>query len=174
MARLGLKIFYLRTRERQMSQQALADALGIRQATVSQIEQGVAGPSCPLLLELCKFFDVTPTFLLEDERGVIPLPSERWSMRQALVTVGMWIEAPADAVLRTGDGKVLCPLLPGESFYDDEAMRVRVQQRDAVAANAKMDRRQEELHMARALQGELRAHPLRRGKRRASAKRVAD
>ena len=112
MARIGLKIFYLRTRVRQLSQQKMADAIGIRQATLSNIEQGISQPTTPLLLELCKYFDVTPTYLVDDARGVQPLPSERWSQRNALVAVGMWIEAPRVDVVDRGDGNVLCPLLP--------------------------------------------------------------
>ena len=128
MARIGLKIFYLRTRVRQLSQQKMADAIGIRQATLSNIEQGISQPTTPLLLELCKYFDVTPTYLVDDARGVQPLPSERWSQRNALVAVGMWIEAPRVDVVDLGDGNVLCPLLPKEAFYDEEAKAEREKQ----------------------------------------------
>ena len=51
MTRIGLKIFYLRTREQRLSQAQLAKALGIRQATLSHVEQGISLPSCTLLLQ---------------------------------------------------------------------------------------------------------------------------
>jgi len=166
LARLGLKIFYLRTRERKLSQQAVADSMGVRQATLSNIEQGVSLPSAPLLLELCKFYDVTPTFLVDDDRGVVPFPTERWRLRDALVTVGMWVEVSKDDVVHLGDGKLLCPLKPGESFYDDDARRAREKagrgrsQRELKALFA--DREDEEKSLVRALNGELRTHPRRR------------
>lgn len=166
MARLGLKIFYLRTRERKLSQQAVADSMGVRQATLSNIEQGVSLPSAPLLLELCKFYDVTPTFLVDEDRGVVPLPSERWRLRDALVTVGMWVEASSDEVVRLEDGKLLCPLRPGESFYDDEARHAREKSgrgKSQRELKALFDTREdEERSLVRALNGELRTHPRRR------------
>src|SRR5690606_24196595 len=55
-AKLGLKVFYLRTREKRWSQQQVADALGVRQATLSHIEQGRSLPNCALLRALCEFF----------------------------------------------------------------------------------------------------------------------
>ncbi len=36
-ARIGAKLYYLRTRERRLSQQQAADGLGIRQATLSHL-----------------------------------------------------------------------------------------------------------------------------------------
>ncbi|HMQ21177.1 MAG TPA: helix-turn-helix transcriptional regulator [Planctomycetota bacterium] len=125
MARLGLKIFYLRTRDQKLSQQELADRLGVRQATLSNIERGRMLPTLPLLIEFCRYFDVTPNYLLDEERGVEPLPTERWSMRNHLVTTDMWVEVKASEVRRLPDGKLLCPLLPGESFFDDEARERR-------------------------------------------------
>ena len=166
MARLGLKIFYLRTRERALSQQAVADAMGVRQATLSNIEQGVSLPSTPLLLELCKFYDVTPTFLIDEARGVVPLPTERWRLRDGLVTVGMWVEVSQNDVVELADGKFLCPLQSGESFYDDEAREAREKAgRNSSQRELKAlfdSREQVERALVRALHGELRAHPRRR------------
>lgn len=168
MARLGLKIFYLRTRERSLSQQAVADAMGVRQATLSNIEQGVSLPSAPLLVELCRFYDVTPTFLLDEDRGVVPLATERWKLRDALVTVGMWVESGRDNLVELSDGKVLVPLKTGESFYDDEAMRTReeVSGRGSGTEMKKLmqGRVDDERLLMRALMGELRRHPRRRRK----------
>jgi transcriptional regulator with XRE-family HTH domain len=125
LAALNVKLFYLRTREKRVSQQAVADALDVRQATVSHLERGQSAPNSALLLDLCRYYDVTPTWLLDDERDIPPLPTERWSLRNALLTVGMWIEAPAKAVVRLKGGGVLCPLLPDAAFFDDEAARIR-------------------------------------------------
>ena len=122
MARLGLKLFYLRTRERGLSQRQVADAVGVRQATLSHIEQGVSQPNSALLVQLCRFLDVTPTFLLDDERGILPRTAERWQNRDALVTTGDWIELPRDALAETPDGRLLCPIRAGEAFFDDEAV----------------------------------------------------
>ena len=160
MARIGLKIFYLRTRVRKVSQQQMAGELDIRQATLSNIERGLSLPSTPLLVELCRYFDVTPTYLIDEDRDILPLPSERWSIRNSLVTVGMWIQAPKKSVVDLGDGKLLCPLLPGEPFYDEEAKERRAadQPQEALAKR----RRREERALLRALQGELREHPQRR------------
>ena len=167
MTRIGLKIFYLRTREHQLSQQELSKELGIRQATLSHIEQGISLPGCTLLLQLCKRFDVTPTYLLDDERDLVPLPTERWGLRDALVTVGMWIEVPEDAVVETADGKLLCPLRPREAFYDQEAMELRAQkgkrsQGRAAVSRLRRRRRDASQELAIELKRELRTHPRRR------------
>lgn len=168
MARLGLKIFYLRTRERSLSQQAVADSMRVRQATLSNIEQGVSLPSAPLLIELCRFYDVTPTFLLDEDRGVVPLPSERWRLRDALVTVGMWVESPKKGLVQLEDGKVLVHLEAGESFYDEEARQAREKNTGAQSQRAMKklfaNRQDEERSLVRALNGELRSHPRRRRK----------
>ncbi len=167
MTRIGLKVFYLRTREQRLSQQQLAKALGIRQATLSHVEQGTSLPSCALLLQLCKFFDVTPTYLLDDERDLVPLPTERWGLRNALVTVGMWIEVPEEEVVETPDGKLLCPLQPKEAFYDQEAMELRAgkskpSQGRAAIKRLRRRRRDASAELALELRRELRTHPRRR------------
>ncbi len=156
MVNLGLKIFYLRTRERRLSQQAVADALGIRQATLSHVERGTSLPSAALMVELCRFYDVTPTYLLDADRGVIPRPTERWSSRDALVTTGMWIEARSEDLRPGADGTVLCPCRPGQRFFDDEAaggvLRLAPSDTETDGERALVDR----------LQAELQAHPKRR------------
>lgn len=167
MTRIGLKIFYLRTREHRLSQQQLAKALGIRQATLSHVEQGISLPNCALLLQLCQFFDVTPTYLLDDDRDLVPLPTERWGLRNALVTVGMWIEVDEDEVIETPDGKLLCPLQPNEAFYDQEAMEIRAEktkpsQGKAAITRLHRRRRDASAELATELKRELRTHPRRR------------
>lgn len=162
MARFAHKLFYLRTREREISQARLAHDLGIRQATVSCLEQGLSQPTGPLIVELSKYFDVTPTYLLDDDRGVIPMRTDRWSMRNALVTAGMWVEAPSQALVPLPQGKTLCPLLPGEGFYDDEAKQIReALQGDEVTGVAMRHRRaakkRQEHALIRSIRTELRA-----------------
>ncbi len=164
MASLGLKLFYLRTRERHLSQQEVADAIGVRQATLSHIEQGVSMPACSLLSELCKFFDVTPTFLIDDARGVVPLPTERWTVRNGLVTAGMWAEVPRELVVDLGGGRLLCPLLGDRAFFDDSAAEVR-RESDEDALQAHLDQRnRQDRELERSLIEELKLHPRRRRK----------
>ena len=171
MARLGLKLFYLRTRERGLSQRQVADAVGVRQATLSHIEQGVSQPNSALLVQLCRFLDVTPTFLLDDERGILPRTAERWQNRDALVTTGDWIELPRDALAETPDGRLLCPIRAGEAFFDDEAATVR-RQHTAEDAERKL---REHTAAARAAEdtitAELEAELVAHNRRRAGSKR---
>ena len=70
MRRLHLKLFYLRTRVKREAQGVTAKTLGVRPATMSHLEQGRSLPTLPMLLALCKHYDVTPTYLLDDERGI--------------------------------------------------------------------------------------------------------
>ncbi|MEJ5998064.1 helix-turn-helix transcriptional regulator [Corynebacterium sp. H130] len=44
-------------KQRGLSQQALADALGVSRQTIISIEKGRFDPSLPLAFELAKFFD---------------------------------------------------------------------------------------------------------------------
>ena len=159
--RVGLKLFYLRTRERGKSQQAVADAIGIRQATLSHLEQGISAPNSSLLLELSKYYDVTPTFLLDESRGLTPRSTDRWSVRDALVTVGMFVECAPSALIKTADGKVLCPLNPTEAFYDEEAALIRVRDTKKLAS-LKRARTLTERQLVKSLEGELQAPPGRR------------
>jgi transcriptional regulator with XRE-family HTH domain len=172
MARLGLKLFYLRSRERGLSQRQVAESIGVRQATLSYVEQGITMPNCALLLELSRFYDVTPTFLLDEARGVVPRVHERWRHRDALVTAGSYVEAPRTELVTTADGKILCPLLVGERFFDAEAVELRRGARSAEAADAAIDARmlerdRGEAELAAALEAELLAQTR---KRRGSAR----
>lgn len=169
MASLALKLYYLRTRERGLSQDAVANAVGIRQATLSHIEQGLSQPSCEVLLALCRYYDVTPTWLLDEERGLVPLPTERWRNRNALVTVGMWVESPEDSLVPASDGKVLTPLLPSEAFYDQEAAELRrratlPRQIEHAMQELATERARLERELARALRKDQRAPPERRAR----------
>ena len=55
----------------------LAKTLGVRPATMSHLEQGRSLPTLPMLLALCKHYDVSPTYLLDDERPIEPAPWRR-------------------------------------------------------------------------------------------------
>jgi transcriptional regulator with XRE-family HTH domain len=168
LASLGLKLFYLRTREKKLSQREVAAELGIRQGTVSFLEQGTTAPHWSLVVELCKFYDVTPTYLADESRGVVPRQTERWGLRDALVTLGMWIELGPDAVHELGN-KVLCELEPGSAFFDDEAVEIRRRyKREANSRQALEELREkyrlEEKTLHKRLSNELTEHPRRRGK----------
>lgn len=167
MVRIGLKIYYLRTRVLTISQARLAEELGVRQATISHIERGRSEPTVALLLAICRFFDVTPTYLIDPDRGLPLRPGDRWSLRDALVTVGMWIEAPEDALSPAGEGKVFVPLLPDQSFYDEEALEAV---RDLPSSKKRLrhldQRIREDLSRSQELEqqieAELAQHPRRR------------
>lgn len=167
MARLSLKLFFLRTRLLGVSQRDLAEKLGIRQAMVSQLERDRAKPSIDLLRRICTCFDVSADYLLDDSRSLTLLPSDRWRDRVARLVTGMWIEAPESEVVRLDDGKLLVPLLPGESFYDDEAKDIRMASGDesemqrALEQREKLDRRLED-----EVEAELAATNVRRGLRK--------
>jgi transcriptional regulator with XRE-family HTH domain len=167
-ASLGLKLYYLRTREAKLSQQAAADALGIRQATLSHLERGRSMPNHDILRILCEFFDVTPTYLMDDARGVLPRITERWSQRDALLTTGMTLETDPD---RGEDGGLLIELHAGDAFYDAEAARVRRAEAHPGRARAALERitaerDREEQELQAQLHAELDEHPRRRSMRR--------
>ncbi len=77
-----LKLYYLRTREKKMTQKKVATQLAIRQATLSNLEQGSSMPSLDILLKLCQFYNVTPTWLLDDKAPLVPTPNDRWTARE--------------------------------------------------------------------------------------------
>jgi len=57
----------LRT-EKQMTQQALADAVGVTRATINAMEKGAYNPSLELAFRLAQFFevDIQTIFFVED------------------------------------------------------------------------------------------------------------
>lgn len=126
MRRLHLKLFYLRTRFKREPQGVTAKTLGVRPATMSHLEQGRSLPTLPMLLALCRHYDVTPTYLLDDERGIEPQPRDRWSERSSMICRGDWLEVPEGAAIKTGDGQLLCPVMAGSRFYDSTAQAERM------------------------------------------------
>lgn len=127
---LGLKLYYLRTRVKKITQTVMAKDLGIRQATISNIEQGLSQPSLPLLRQLCEYFDVTPTYLLDDDGGLEAGEADKWSNRHGLATSGQYLEVPESALheleSKSPNGKnYLIALLPGTPVYDEEAAKTR-------------------------------------------------
>ena len=169
MVRLGLKLLYLRTRVRKLSQQQLAMALEVRQATLSHIERGRALPGIPLLLQLARYFDVSPSWLVDEESGLDPDPSNRWSARGELLTIGMSIEVDREHVQELPNGKLLVTLAEDAPFYDEEAAALR----RAAASEAEALEQLGELHVQRdrdqchklgQLEAELDIHPRRRAR----------
>ena len=61
------KIHILRN-EKQMTQQALADAVGVTRATINAMERGAYNPSLELAFRLSRFFevDIQTIFFVED------------------------------------------------------------------------------------------------------------
>jgi DNA-binding XRE family transcriptional regulator len=123
MRRLHLKLFYLRTRLKREAQGVTAKTLGVRPATMSHLEQG---RSLPMLLALCKHYDVTPTYLLDDERPIDPASRDRWSERDSVVARGNWLEVPEGAMVTTHDGVRLAAVQAGARFYDASAQAQRM------------------------------------------------
>lgn len=126
MRRLHLKLFYLRTRLKREAQGVTAKLLGVRPATMSHLEQGRSLPTLPMLLALCKHYDVTPTYLLDDDRPIDPLARDRWTERENVVSRGNWLEVPEGAMVTTHDGARLVAVQPGARFYDASAQAQRM------------------------------------------------
>jgi len=126
MRRLHLKLFYLRTRLKREAQGITAKVLGVRPATMSHLEQGRSLPTLQMLLALCRHYDVTPTYLLDDDRPIEASSRDRWSERNNLIARGNWLEVPDGAWVTTNDGVKLCPVLNGARFYDASAQAQRM------------------------------------------------
>ena len=123
---LHLKLFYLRTRYKREPQGVTAKILGVRPATMSHLEQGRSLPTLPMLLSLCRHYDVTPSYLLDDDCSIEPTIRHRWSERSAAVSRGNWLEVPDGASVKTNDGVWLCPVMNGARFYDSSAQAQRM------------------------------------------------
>jgi putative transcriptional regulator len=54
---IGNKIYELRT-EKKLTQQALADAVGVTRATINAMEKGAYNPSLELAFRLARYFEV--------------------------------------------------------------------------------------------------------------------
>jgi len=126
MRRLHLKLFFLRTRYKREPQGVTAKTLGVRPATMSHLEQGRSLPTLPMLMALCKHYDVSPTYLLDDERGIEPQARDRLSESESLVSRGDWVEVPDGAPIKTNDGVWLCPVMSGARAYDSTAQAQRM------------------------------------------------
>lgn len=126
MRRLHLKLFYLRTRLKREAQGVTAKILGVRPATMSHLEQGRSLPTLPMLLALCKHYDVVPTYLLDDDRPIEPTLRDRWSERANFIVRGNWLEVQEGSWVTTNDGVKLCPVLAGARFYDAVAQAQRM------------------------------------------------
>jgi transcriptional regulator with XRE-family HTH domain len=134
MRRLHLKLFFLRTRVKREAQGVTAKTLGVRPATMSHLEQGRSLPTLQMLLALCKHYDVTPTYLLDDERPIDPANCDRWSERDRVVARGNWLEIPEGSMVTTHDGVRLVAVQPGARFYDASAQAQRMTCPNAAAA----------------------------------------
>ena len=132
MRRLHLKLFYLRTRFKREPQGVTAKSLGVRPATMSHLEQGRSLPTLQMLEALCRHYDVTPTYLLDDDRAIEPQPRDRWSERHAVIGRGDWLEVPDGAAIRTADGVLLCPVMGGARYFNstEQARRMLCRSRD--------------------------------------------
>lgn len=126
MRRLHLKLFYLRTRIKREAQGVTAKTLGVRPATMSHLEQGRSQPTLPMLLALCQHYDVTPTYLLDDERPIDPGSRDRWSERENVIARGDWMEVPEGAMVTTHDGVRLVAVQAGARYYDTNAQAQRM------------------------------------------------
>lgn len=160
MRRLHLKLFYLRTRLKREPQGTTARLLGVRPATMSHLEQGRSLPTLPMLLSLCRHYDVTPTYLLDDARPIHPDALDRWSERSALIACGSWVEVPRGEVLATRDEMLLCPVRDGARFFDEAGARKRAecgteQEARKLEDALGRDMRDGDEELARALEREL-------------------
>lgn len=143
MRRLHLKLFYLRTRLKREAQGVTAKILSVRPATMSHLEQGRSLPTLPMLLALCKHYDVTPSYLLDDERPIEPGARDRWSERENIVSRGNWIEVPEGALVTAHDGARLVAVQPGARCYDASAQAQRL-----TCANASVARQLDQALLA--------------------------
>ncbi len=144
---LGLKLYYLRTREKRVTQSTLAGELTIRQATISNLEQDLSKPGIDLLLKFCRYFDVTPTWLLDDESHSEPQASDRWTNRSGLTTAGQYLEIDEKALHPLQGKSYLVALLPGTPIYDEPAARLRAQSgdEDSLTEMLELDRQRREI-----------------------------
>ncbi len=173
--KLGLKLFFLRTRERRISQTRMARDLGIRQATVSNLEQGLSSPGLALLKALSEYFGVSADYLIRDEIPCRPLPIHRLDNLGHLAAPAQYLEVPSSALHRLPQGTWLVALMAGTPAYDEEAARRRTQESEVDLIQAwrkECMRRQRE---DRALQEELdRERQRSRLRRRGVSRQEAD
>lgn len=88
-----------------------------------------------MLLALCKHYDVTPSYLLDDERPIEPTARDRWGGEpDDVISRGNWLEVPEGAMVTTHDGARLVAVQPGARFYDATAQAQRMTCPNATAA----------------------------------------
>ena len=58
---------YYRYRNNRMTQEQLANELGVTRITVIRWEKDIGGMTCKNLLKLCEYFGITPNQLLDYE-----------------------------------------------------------------------------------------------------------
>ena len=177
MRRLHLKLFFLRTRYKREPQGVTAKTLGVRPATMSHLEQGRSLPTLPMLMALCKHYDVTPTYLLDDDRGIEPQPRDRMSERSSLICRGDWLEVPDGAAIKTADGVWLCPVMAGARSFESSAQAQRMLCHSANEADELRGRlasafQAEDEELAKTLERELLGQ--RKPRRKAGAELAAD
>lgn len=73
---LGETIYNLRTRHR-MSQEDLADALGVSRQSVSKWENGNSVPELDKLVKICNLFSISLDELVRDQPPASPAPQEK-------------------------------------------------------------------------------------------------
>ena len=179
MRRLHLKLFYLRTRFKREPQGVTARTLGVRPATMSHLEQGRSSPTLKMLYALSRHYDVTPTYLLDDERPIEPQMRDRWSQRNSNVCEGDWLEVPEAAAIKAGDGKLLCPVMKGANYYDSAAQAQRMLCRtdnevEALDAVIRQSKKTSDQALEEMLQRELDAQKKPRTKKRTPAPASAE
>ena len=107
--KLSDKLYLLR-RERGLSQEKLAEELGISRQAISKWESGTAMPETERLIMLSDYFGVSTDFLLRDEMETPegqPAPSRKESAGGRLRTAG---------ILLTAAGALCLVLMPLISF----------------------------------------------------------
>ena len=70
---LGEKLYHLR-RARGMSQEQLAEKIGVSRQTISKWEGGLSTPDLPKLIALADCFEVTLDLLVREENPTVPEP----------------------------------------------------------------------------------------------------
>ncbi len=103
------KLIRLRRREG-LSQEALAETLGVSRQAVSRWEQGTALPDSAKLLPCARYFGVSVDWLLDEARGWEDRPGQSRSLtahRQGIVRTASGV------VLGTGVSVLLTIVVPG-------------------------------------------------------------
>lgn len=70
---LGTRLYQLR-RSRGMSQEQLAEQIGVSRQTISKWESGLSAPDLPKLIALADCFEVTLDLLVREENPTVPEP----------------------------------------------------------------------------------------------------